>query len=623
MPQYSKSPLGLVLYSEPTETNTKVGSYVITASGSNSLFHDATDPQSYSFDPSVNQYTVYSSDISTDSVIQYTQKSGNQAMTLRYSDFAYLKNLGVYPNNRLIIARRFASPVGDDLTILQSAASGQNNTGNNYITPVATLVSWVPDGEDFIQTSFGEQWVDGDTSFREILNELGHDVLMGDNKGKDLGSAIASGVNAVPLPGFTEGLQFAVFKQLGLTDLDASQLPYGNPNLVRKSKRRATAGKEGDFTGVKCKFNVKMVVEYEQKFINGIDPTVVYYDIIANALTFGTSESKFVFNGNAGNKFNEFINDIGSGDNNRIKQALLQFVIAISNSLKQVGNAIYAALANLKNIVTQQNSTTDTLNWEKLNSGLTKIANTIITGLVNKYKLRIISVVNSLTGTPSAPWHVTIGNPRRPIFSSGDMVLENVKITMGKTLAFNDLPSSVKLEFELESARDIGAQEIFKKLNCGKARTYSKKRMSFVDTDTTFTDAQIQAAQNNSLTTSLPSSAIVTVPAGQSLQASSANLIGKSVYPSGISGLTGIGYITTSKQNGSSTDYTIYPKANLPAGSSGSQIPVVFGPDGSVYDPSHGNAPGLRVGGWKMSDKNVNVNFNNTNKYSNLTLPGS
>ena len=43
------------------------------------------------------------------------------------------------------------------------------------------------------------------------------------------------------------------------------------------------------------------------------------------------------------------------------------------------------------------------------------------------------------------------------------MLVEDVKITFGKLLAYNDLPSSVKIGLTLTNARTLGAQEIFAK----------------------------------------------------------------------------------------------------------------------------------------------------------------
>ena len=87
-----------------------------------------------------------------------------------------------------------------------------------------------------------------------------------------------------------------------------------------------------------------------------------------------------------------------------------------------------------------------------------------------------------MTGSNSTPWHITIGNPKKPIFSSGDMFTTDVKLTLGPILSFNDLPSSIKIEFTLESARDLGAQEIFNKFNNGSGREYKRLNLSIYET---------------------------------------------------------------------------------------------------------------------------------------------
>lgn len=598
MSQYSNSPLGLVMTSKSTDSSS-VGKYVISGTGSNlsSIFFNNDNSQTYNFNSNTGTSTIYNNDISTEGIVKYT--SDKSAMRLKYSDFAYLKNIGVYPNNRLVVARRFASPVGDDLTALKK-----------NLAPMATLVSWVPDNTEFITTSFGEEWVTGDASFKSILNELGDDITMNgsDNKGAGLGGVVSRAANAVPLPGFTEGLQYAIFKKLGMSDLDASGLPYGNPNLIRESKRRSTPGKEESWSGIKCKFNIKMVVEYEQKFINGIDPTIVYYDIIANALTFGTSESKFQFRGGGVGTFEKFLGDMGSGDPGRIKSALSQFVSAIADSLKAVGDAILKVLSSVTNSIKQGTGASDA--QKSLIGAFNTIASTILEGLVNKYKLRIISVVNSLTGTPSAPWHVTVGNPRRPIFSSGDMVMDKVTLTMGKTLGFNDLPSSIKLEFELESARNIGAQEIYTKFNCGKERTYTKSRLSFVETDASFNKNQIAASTKTSAlnTPDLNSTSNNTISSSNSSSGTTAQQSAPSIYPASITNLPNSSVTTNS--NGTSFISAPVPQMN--------NQQVLFMNSGVATD-----ANGNYIGNWTANGKDtiLNLNSNNTGKKT-VTIPG-
>ena len=99
-----------------------------------------------------------------------------------------------------------------------------------------------------------------------------------------------------------------------------------------------------------------------------------------------------------------------------------------------------------------------------------KILGTFVNTIVKKYRISALGIVTSLTGLPSTPWHVTLGNPLRPIFSSGDMLCDSVSVNLGPQLSFNDLPSYIECEFKLISARNLGIDEIMEKLNCGGIR---------------------------------------------------------------------------------------------------------------------------------------------------------
>ena len=310
----------------------------------------------------------------------------------------------------------------------------------------------------------------------------------------------------VPLPGFTEVFQYKVLKNMGLTDVDASNLPFGNPNLIREAKQRKTLGNNKGST-LMAKFNIKMTVDYELKYYPGVDPTLVYLDIITNALSFGTSEAYFQLNNNASTEMNAFLSDIASGDAQRVKKAVLLFVRATADAIISVANELKNYLVGLVNSVkssSSSNSNTTTNTTDPNQKGvdamgviITKVANTgaeIIQSVINKYRVKILGVINSLTGQPSAPWHVTIGNPKRPIFSSGDMLVEEVELSMGKTLGFNDIPTSVRLSFTLTNARNLGAQEVFRKFNCGKGRSYIKVPHSFIETDQKITNEDYSAA---------------------------------------------------------------------------------------------------------------------------------
>ena len=74
----------------------------------------------------IHKDVIYDNSITN--LIEYCKKY--PSMKLDYADFAYLKNVGVYPNNRLIIARRFPAGVSNDLTAIK-------------VSPLSTLISWV------------------------------------------------------------------------------------------------------------------------------------------------------------------------------------------------------------------------------------------------------------------------------------------------------------------------------------------------------------------------------------------------------------------------------------------------------------------------------------------------
>lgn len=422
--------------------------------------------------PATNYHSSEAYDTSISALIDYTRDY--KTLKLLASDFAYLKNLGVFPNNRLMIARRFAAPVRDDLT---SYGKGQGPI------PLATLISWVPDGEDFIDVTFGEDWRDvPKASFQDVLNEIGKEVKASADQGTRLGDLAVSAANKIPLPGFMEGLQYQVLNKMGLSDVNSvSGVPGGNPNLIREAKQRSTLDSGDVGSGLKAKFSVKMVVEYEQKFINGVDPTLVYYDIITNILSFGTSEASFQFSGAFAAGVSETLQDFISGDVRKIMRGIKNFIGNLIDAITETAEQLLDLLINPppKKQEGDQEPTLPTASALK-QAFVKAFAGTIGT-VIGKYRIRIQGIANALAGAYSTPWHITIGNPKKPLFSSGDMYTTDVSLKLGPILAFNDLPSSIKVEFTLTNARNLGAQEIFNKFNASGGRTYKRINMSFAD----------------------------------------------------------------------------------------------------------------------------------------------
>ena len=94
-----------------------------------------------------------------------------------------------------------------------------------------------------------------------------------------------------------------------------------------------------------------------------------------------------------------------------------------------------------------------------------------ISKTIQKYEEEVKGIVAALSGVPSTPWHVAVGNPLRPIFCSGDMYTTDITLKLGPILSFNDMPSSITVDFTLLNARPWGLTEILAKFNTGHLRT--------------------------------------------------------------------------------------------------------------------------------------------------------
>jgi hypothetical protein len=437
---------------------------------------------------------LHNNSIYDTSILNIIEKLSLTKAALKPADFAYLKNVGVFPNNRLMIARRFAAPADDNIMV---------NKNSNEWGPFAVLISWVPEGENFLSFTFGEEWTDSDADFTGILQGLGKDIGL-DNLGGISGAA----GNALPLPGFTEIFQRNFLKKLGLIeDGEENTIPAGNPNLIKISKRRKVIGYGDAGSGLKCTVNIKMVCEYELKYISGIDPTMVWMDLLGMITRFGTSNSAtYGLSKEAGKQLISWANDpnlLIDAAAKAIGDAIGKIVEEIKEAIEKAFKKASEAAKSLSNVITPteekpaevsstaQQSRMDEINKDKASQEtiLGDIKATLdaavakgLSGLLQKYRVKIIGIINSLTGLPSTPWHISIGNPMRPTFCSGDMLVEQVELRLGPTLAFNDLPSAITVEFNMTNARPWGLQEIMAKFNSGYLRTVDIQK-SFYETN--------------------------------------------------------------------------------------------------------------------------------------------
>ncbi|NBU80964.1 MAG: hypothetical protein EBS55_04880, partial [Flavobacteriaceae bacterium] len=193
---------------------------------------------------------------------------------------------------------------------------------------------------------------------------------------------------------------------------------------------------------------------------DGIDPTLVYFDIISNLLRFGTSEAQFQFDERFNDKARQAIEKFSSGD---FTEVMVQVASMLKGMINAVKNTTTELLDSLFGLTNEKNHLGKTGNVGSFN-----FTEAIFSSQIKKYRLAFIGLVQALSGSPSGIYHVTVGNPLRPLFASGDLVPSEsggAKISLGTELGYNNLPTSITFDMTLANARPCGLQEIYRKFS--------------------------------------------------------------------------------------------------------------------------------------------------------------
>lgn len=478
------------------------------------------------------------------------------AKRLKPGYFTYLRDLGVYPINRLIILRRFREGVAvfDDLNRIASE-------------PIATVIGWVKEDSDIFNLSFNEEW----STQTKFLHEIIYDILQNEFK-------VGGADKIIPQPGWTQGLLFGFLSKMGLTDSgSAYDIPFGDPNLLREAAYR-----DYEKQGLMSKMDITFETVYEQKYIGDFDPALAMLDIIRNLTDMGTSNTRYVLNqkstiindlfnavqgkGNDLEAWGKVIKEIitafisaidatfeglfGKGSNENAKKAingdgttpnekneysaydayikakqdqieankkeidkidkidvnkrtttqtdrkntLLANNVTLNNDIKYAEDAKKKAQNKKQDKAqkkedsiskdttlssfSQKNALVSQFKFLDFNNDIGSFLKSVLAATFAKHRWPIRGSIGAMTGLPTAPWHITIGNPWNPIISAGNMIVHEVSVSAKGEMYFNDMPKEVTAKISLKFGRNLGKQEIQNIFNNGYRRVYSKKAPS-------------------------------------------------------------------------------------------------------------------------------------------------
>lgn len=425
-------------------TNNTSNNYTVSTQTTNvkSLFNDRFFVN-YLGNSSANQYNPSiaipeESDISLTSIIEWTTKN-HPSMILKAEDFVYLKAFRSYPANRLIVLRRYPSAIGHDIF-------------SNSMKPLSTLVSYIPEGEMPVKIQFNEKWkpVGEDHTFMSVLQDV---IGVDFSSIPGVGNLISAGESP-----FAQDMINKIGQNLGfITD---GGMPYGDPNIIYEASVRDVSGR-GINSGLHSDVTINFETTYLFQEINGVDAKAAMLDIIGNVLVMGTSPERFYVTGNATAELQKIMNDFKNGNIGGMFEKIKEGVsLVITDAIKTINNIIDDVKNDNDGILSGALDKID-----KAVSGFAK-------NRYSRYKWQLMGLLGTMSGLDTAPWHVTIGNPKAPWFTCGNLVVDSVELIPNDVLGYNDYFTELTVKIQLKQGRSMGLTGISNLFNNGRGRIY-------------------------------------------------------------------------------------------------------------------------------------------------------
>jgi len=395
-------------------------------------------------------------------LINHFNDANTKALKLKAADFAYLKDLGVYPINRLWVLRRFP----DNCIVPNNLLAW-----GKAVEPISTVIGWFKykEDSDLLSLSFGENWIDQNDTLDKVIGA----IL------KDMGISGADKIMSVP--GWSQGLLWGLLNAMGLSgDYSATNVPTGDPNVLRTSKMR-----DINSQGLVSDMNLTLETSYEQKYINGIDPGMAMLDVLSNLFKMGTSEMRYML-GNS-EALQKLITATYSPANKGadawmsfIKTMVKSFIEGVETFKKEVTSAgtsgDLSAFSQEPPTNTNEEQKNNSTNFEIGNASsiVGNVVSTLLAGTIYKNRWPLKGSIALMSGINTTPWHLTIGNPYSPVINMGNAWVSNVDVKLSNDMGFNDMPIRVDASINCRFGRQLGRSELERLFNNGYKRVYAK-----------------------------------------------------------------------------------------------------------------------------------------------------
>lgn len=462
------------------------------------------------------------------SVKELVRASSNNEMgraIYNYSDFMFCKHLGRTSNNYLVTLRRFPFPCGDHINFTLQDDEYEKKI-NEHMPDIGRLVTWMgtPGNEmsNILKYSVNMPWEEVRGEFQTIQGNAENGGIMGAimnlSSSKYANNAIAGIGGDEPLKHIGTGMKYAggaIGKIPGLGFVGGGlnswagalsgppaniseaaynrdqTKTYGNADVISKSHKR----RDPDQGGLEFTHDITLVFDYELRSYDGINGRAAFLDLLSNILAVTYTNGKFWgggYRGSGQSQLNAFTN------------------LPIYNMLKpdstepfSFSNLVNATMDSVSQISRQFSKKPDGSDGNILDAIKNLASNmgkALLGGTLNALGRPEKQALNSLVSpAPVGLWHLTIGNPKHPIMSIGNMILKSTEIEHYGPLGFDDFPTGIKVTITLQHAKPRDASNIENMYYMGDYRIYQPmgKHISYMYEASSPYKQQRSTFQNN------------------------------------------------------------------------------------------------------------------------------
>ena len=397
----------------------------------------------------------------------------------KYADFMFCKDVGRISNNYLITLRRFSHPIGDDITCRKNGTSVAPDMGrmlcyigeDNKLEDILKYqynTTWRP-----LNSKIEEQNSKEDQADRGIIGSIAN--LASPTYMKQVARGFAGSGNMV-LNWLTGNTMLGKIMDNKGTYEDMASLGNYDPNIVYEPKD--TIQETHVYEG-KIKFSQEFTLtfNYEMRAYDNINPRTAFLDLLANIHVVTFRQGKFwggarKLKGVSGNpegwaKANAFIDkawDTLGGFCEGLITGNIDWQSvwgSISSAFGKAGQMLSDAGKAAGDIVQGKGGQNALVRkgmaaWKR--GGYSDAFKGMLKNKLGRPAMYAWHAL--LSGGNVGFHHVTIGNPRAPIMSIGNLIITNTTVQHYGPLGIDDFPTGLKVQVTLKHARPRDAVEI-------------------------------------------------------------------------------------------------------------------------------------------------------------------